>query len=116
MDPPPLLTHNDYTVACICPMGVELALVEAMLYKEHLSLLTSRDKNSYTFRRIRAHNVVIAIMPEISNNSATIVATQLLNDFISIRFSLLVEIRGGIPSDDKDDIRLRDVVVNKLLY
>ena len=24
----PLLTHNDYTVACICPMGVELAPVD----------------------------------------------------------------------------------------
>lgn len=41
-------------------------------------------------------------MLEIGNNSATIVATQLLNDFISIRFSLFVEIGGGMPSDDKE--------------
>jgi nucleoside phosphorylase len=114
MDPlPPLLTHDDYTVACICPMGVELAPVEAMLDEEHLSLPTSRDKNSYTFGRIGAHNVVIAVMPEIGNNSAAIVATQLLNDFTSIRFGLLVGIGGGIPGDDEDDIRLGDVVVSK---
>jgi nucleoside phosphorylase len=60
-----------------------------------------------------AHNVVIAVMPEIGNNSAATVATQLLNDFTSIRFGLLVGIGGGIPSDDEDDIRLGDVVVSK---
>jgi nucleoside phosphorylase len=60
------------------------------------------------------HNVVIAVMPEIGNNSAATVATQLLNDFKSIRFGLLVGISGGVPSDDEDDIRLGDVVVSKL--
>jgi nucleoside phosphorylase len=107
------LTHDDYTVACICPMGVELAPVEAMLDEMHQSLPTSRDKNSYTLGRMGAHNVVIAVMPEIGNNSAATVATQLLNDFTSIRFGLLVGIGGGIPGDDEDDIRLGDVVVSK---
>jgi nucleoside phosphorylase len=93
-------------------MGVELALVESML-EIHQSLPTSRDKNSYTLERIREHNVVIVVMPKIGNNSAAIVATQLLNDFTSIRFGLLVRIGGGIPSDDEGDIRLRDVVVSK---
>jgi hypothetical protein len=40
------LTHDDYTIACICPMGVELAPVEAMLDEMHQSLPTSRDQNS----------------------------------------------------------------------
>ena len=53
------LTHDDYTVACICPMGVELAPVEAILDEMHQSLPASRDKNSYTLGRIGAHNVVI---------------------------------------------------------
>jgi nucleoside phosphorylase len=110
------LTHDDYTVAFICPMGVELAPVEAMLDEMHPSLPTSRDKNCYTLGCIAAHNVVIAVMSEIGNNNAAIVATQLLNDFGSIRFGLLVGIGGGIPripSDDEDDIRLGDVVVSK---
>ena len=94
-------------------MGVELAPVEAMLDEMHQSLPTSQDKNSYTLGRIGVHNVVIAVMPEIGNNSAARVATQLLNDFTSIRFGLLVGIGGGIPSDDKDDLRLGDVVVSK---
>jgi nucleoside phosphorylase len=114
MDRPLLrLAHDDYTVAYICPIGVELAPVEAMLDKMYQSLPTSRDKNSYTLGRIGAYNVVIAVMPEIGNNSAAIVATQLLNDFTSIRFGLLVGIGGGIPGDDEDDIRLGDVVVSK---
>src|SRR5277367_6218813 len=87
------LSHKDYTVACICPMGVELAPVEAMLDEMHQSLPIGRDKNSYTLGRIGAHNVVIAVMPEIGNNcSAASVATQLMNDFKSIRFGLLIGI------------------------
>jgi hypothetical protein len=107
------LTHDDYAVACICPIGVKLAPVEAMLDEMHQSLSTSRNKNSYTLGRMGAHNVVIAIMPEIGNNSAASVVTQLMNDFKSIRFGLLIGIGGGIPSDDEDDICLGDVVVSK---
>ena len=69
------LTHDDYTVAYIRPMGVELAPVKAMLDERHLSLPTSRDINSYTLGRIGEHNVVIAVMPEIGNNKAATVAT-----------------------------------------
>jgi hypothetical protein len=100
-------------LAIICPKGVELAPVEAILDEIYQSLPTSRGRNSYTLGRMGEHNVVIAVMPEIGNNSAATVATQLLNDFISIRFSLLVGIGGGIPGDDEDDIRLGDVVVSR---
>jgi nucleoside phosphorylase len=48
-------------------------------------------------------------MPKIGNNLAARVATQLLNDFASVRFGLLV----GIPGDNENDIRLGDVVVSK---
>lgn len=107
------LAHDSYTVACICPMGVELAALEAMLDEIHPSLSSARDKNSYTLGRMGLHNMVIAVMPEIGNNSAATVATQLLNDFKSIRFSLLVGIGGGIPVEDEYDIRLGDIVVSK---
>jgi nucleoside phosphorylase len=107
------LTHDSYTVACICPIGVELAAVEAILDDIHQSLPSARDKNSYTLGRMGVHNVVIAVMPEIGNNVAAAVATQLLNDFKSIRFGLLVGIGGGIPVEDGYDIRLGDIVVSK---
>ena len=94
-------------------MGVELAPVRAMLDEVHQALPTKRDLNSYTLGRMGVHNVVIGVMPEIGNNNAATVATQLLNDFRSIRFGLLVGIGGGIPCEDENDIRLGDVVVSK---
>ncbi|PGH34629.1 hypothetical protein GX50_02519 [[Emmonsia] crescens] len=106
------LTHDDYTVACICPMGVELAPVEAMLDDTHQSLPSSRDHNCYTLGSIGEHNVVIAVMPETGNNIAATVATQLLNEFPQVRFGLLVGIGGGIPGQN-NDIRLGDVVISK---
>jgi nucleoside phosphorylase len=108
------LSHDDYTIGCICPMGVELAAVEAMLDDIHESLPSTRDQNSYTLGRIGRHNIVVAVMPEIGNNQAAAVARQLLNDFQSIRFGLLVGIGGGIPGEEgENDIRLGDVVVSK---
>ncbi|KAJ9656807.1 hypothetical protein H2198_004695 [Neophaeococcomyces mojaviensis] len=104
-------SHADYTVGCICPMGVELAPVEAMLDKIHEPLPTSRDQNAYTLGDIGGHNVVITVMPKTGNNVAATVATQLLNDFPSIRFGLLVGIGGGVPGEA--DARLGDVVVSQ---
>ena len=53
-------------------------------------------------------------MPQTGNNSAALVATQLLNDFPSIRFGLLVGIGGGMSGrNGEDDICLGDVVVSK---
>jgi nucleoside phosphorylase len=94
-------------------MGVELAAVEGVLDQIDEGLSGNRDANSYTLGRMGVHNVVVAVMPEIGNNRAAAVATQLLNDFPSVRFGLLVGIGGGIPGEDEDDIRLGDVVVSK---
>ena len=109
------LSHRDFTVGCICPMGVELAPVKAMLDHIHPSLPTQRDQNSYVLGDMCGHNVVIAVLPEIGTNTAATVAIQLLNDFPSIRFGLLVGIGGGVPDEEEegDDIRLGDVVVSK---
>src|SRR5438045_3669728 len=110
-----LLSRSDYTVACICPMGVELAPVKAMLDEIHPSLPTLRDQKSYVLGKIGGHNIVVAVLPEIGTNSVATVAIQLLNDFPSVRFGLLVGIGGGVPDEEEDgnDIRLGDVVVSK---
>ncbi|PYI23513.1 purine and uridine phosphorylase [Aspergillus violaceofuscus CBS 115571] len=108
------LRHEDYTIACICPMGVEQAPVEAMLDEFHPDLPSKRNQNSYTLGRIGVHNVVIAILPGIGLSSAAAVAMQLLNDFPAIQLSLLVGIGGGLPDLERGvDIRLGDVVVGK---
>jgi nucleoside phosphorylase len=108
------LTHAGYTVACICAMGVELAPVHGMLDEIHQPISVSRDQNAYTLGKIYGHNIVVAVLPEIGNNAAATVTTQLLNDFPSIRFGLLVGVGGGVPGDEgEDDIRLGDKVVSQ---
>jgi nucleoside phosphorylase len=94
---------------------VELAPVKAMLDHVHPGLPTQRDQNNYTLGEIEGHNVVVAVLPEIGINAAATVAIQLLNDFPSIRFGLLVGIGGGVPDEEEEgyDIRLGDVVVSK---
>ncbi|KAL3430316.1 hypothetical protein BDV09DRAFT_178751 [Aspergillus tetrazonus] len=109
------LTRDDYTIALICPLPVEQAPVEALLDEIYPDLpTTTLDKNSYTFGRMHAHNVVVASMPRIGNTSAASVATPVLNDFPCLRFSLLIGIGGGVPDIPHGvDIRLGDVVVSK---
>ena len=85
--------------------------MEAMLDEIHQSLPSGRDQNIYTVGRIGVHNVVIAVMPEVGNNQAASVATQLLNDFQSIRFGLLVGIGGGIP-DEGDNITFKSSMID----
>jgi nucleoside phosphorylase len=95
-------------------MGVELAAVEGMLDEIDESIPGNRNKNGYTLGRMGVHNVAVAAMPEIGNNRAAVVATQLLNDFPLVQFGLLVGIGGGIPGEEEDDdIRLGDIVVSK---
>ena len=80
-------------------MGVELAPVEAMLDQTHPRLPTQRGHNNYSLGEIGGHNIVIAVLPEIGNNAAATVAIQLLNDFPSVRFGLLVGIGGAVPDE-----------------
>jgi hypothetical protein len=74
--------------------GVELDPAKVILDEIHPSLPTSHDQNAYTLGRIGGHKIVVAAMPQIGNNAAATVATQLLHDFPSIRFGLLVAIGG----------------------
>jgi nucleoside phosphorylase len=109
------LSHDDYTVAWICALPVEMAAAKCMLDEVHEDLPTpSHDHNSYTLGRIGKHNVVIAGLPngKYGNTSATTVAMQLLASFDSIRVGLMVGIGGGVPNIDAD-IRLGDIVVSK---
>lgn len=122
---PPARSRNDYTVACICPMGVELAPVEALLDELHplpplkvdplRPRLRRSDQPAYTVGRIGAYKIVVAAMPRIGNNIAAAVTTQLHSDFPFVEFCFLVGIGGGVPghNDDDDDVRLGDVVVSQ---
>lgn len=107
--------HQDYTVAWICALPLEMAAAAAMLDERHHDLPTKpHDANTYILGRIFSHNVAIACLPSgvYGTTSATSVATQMQSTFESIRFYLMVGIGGGVPSENVD-IRLGDVVVSK---
>lgn len=118
---PPGLTRNDYTVACVCPMGVELAPVEALLDEIHPHVPLESNPRfgrievvAYTLGRIGGYNIVVAAMSRVGNNAAASVTTQLHSDFPFVEFCFLVGVGGGIPGDsDDEDVRLGDVVVSQ---
>ncbi|VUC38138.1 unnamed protein product [Clonostachys rosea] len=105
---------TEYTVGCICPPSMKMAPVLAMLDEKHEPHTTSQpNQNAYTLGTIAGHKVVIAVLPAFGTTAAARVASQLMNDFPSVRFGFLVGIGGGIPGDDDgQDIRLGDVVVS----
>ncbi|UKZ48572.1 hypothetical protein TrVGV298_002797 [Trichoderma virens] len=93
-------SYDDYTIAWICALPLELAAAEAMLDESHPSLPAKpNDDNVYILGRIHLHNVVIACLPSgiYGTTSATAVATQLRSSFQSIRFFLMV---GGVVQYD----------------
>jgi nucleoside phosphorylase/tetratricopeptide (TPR) repeat protein len=109
------LTHDDYTVAWICALPLELAAAKTMLDESHPLLLQPKtDHNAYTLGSISGHNVVIACLPSgvYGTISASTVVSHLVSTYTNIRFGLMVGIGGGVPSNNAD-IRLGDVVVSK---
>jgi len=109
------LSHDEYTVAWVCPLEVELIAALEMIDEEHERLPQQpADHNVYTLGSIAGHNLVIATLPIPGNSSAATVVTQLRMTFPNIRFGLLVGIGGGVPvTTDNAMIRLGDIVVSK---
>lgn len=111
---PSTVLHNEYTVAWICALPLELAAAKAMLDETYERLAQPRsDHNTYTLGRLYGHDVVIACLPigVYGVTSATKLVAEMMSTFPSLRFGLMVGVGGGVPS--KADIRLGDVVVSK---
>ncbi|QKX58041.1 uncharacterized protein TRUGW13939_05161 [Talaromyces rugulosus] len=110
------LSHDDYTVAWICALPIEMAAAKVMLDEIHHDRIENQpptDHNTYTLGKLHGHDVVIAGLPLgiYGTTSATAVLTQMRPTFPSLRFALMVGIGGGVPG--KADVRLGDVVVSK---
>src|ERR1051326_4352655 len=96
------LQPADYTVGWISALPVEHAAAQEMLDEEHEHLPRSdRDPNLYTLGRIGTHNVVLVCLPagQIGAQTAAAVAARMSARFPSVRFSLMVGIGGGVPSN-----------------
>ncbi|KNG79981.1 kinesin light chain 1 and, partial [Aspergillus nomiae NRRL 13137] len=110
-----VFTRDDYTVAWICALPLEMAAAKAMLDEVHPPLpQPDTDHNVYTLGRVSSHNVVVACLPGgvYGTISATAVASHMVSTFRSIQFGLMVGIGGGVPSQSAD-IRLGDIVISK---
>jgi nucleoside phosphorylase len=108
--PPP--RYDQYTIAWICALYIEMAAARAMLDDIHEPLPThADDTNTYVLGSIKQHNVVIACLPaeQYGTNNAAKVMTNMKRTFSAIRAGLMVGIGGGVPS--KADVRLGDIVV-----
>ncbi|PVH67883.1 purine and uridine phosphorylase [Cadophora sp. DSE1049] len=113
--PPKSPSRNEYTVGWICALPIELAAAAEMLDEEHQDLpQDSTDTNSYSFGSVGEHNVVVACLPtgQLGTSSTAAIASQIKSRFPSIRFRLIVGIRGGILSTEAD-VRLGDVVISQ---
>ncbi|KAK6811373.1 hypothetical protein RU639_012792 [Aspergillus parasiticus] len=110
-----VFTRDDYTVAWVCALPLELAAAKAMLDKEHPPLpQPESDHNVYTLGSVSGHNVVVAPLPSgvYGTISASTVVSHMVSTYPKIRFGLMVGIGGGVPSKSAD-IRLGDVVISK---
>ncbi|KAK2593037.1 hypothetical protein QQS21_009245 [Conoideocrella luteorostrata] len=106
---------QEYTVAWICALPVEMAAAKAMLDERHGDFPTMpSDSNTYILGSVCGHNIVIACLPSgvYGTTSATTLATEMRSTFKCIRFGLMVGIGGGAPMKNVD-IRLGDIVVSK---
>ncbi|OQE40897.1 hypothetical protein PENCOP_c005G06057 [Penicillium coprophilum] len=109
-----IYSHDDYKVAWICALPLEMTAAKTMLEKLHHPLSQPKsDHNAYTFGSVGGHNIVIACLPSgvYGTTSAAVVLAHMLPTFPSLRFGLMVGIGGGVPSKDAD-IRLGDVVIS----
>jgi nucleoside phosphorylase len=112
---PSTLSHNDYTVAWICALPLEMAAAKAMLTEIHSPLpQSSTDPNAYVLGGIYGHHIVVACLPSgvYGTTSAAMVISHLVSTFPKVQFGLMVGIGGGVPFNG-NDIRLGDIVVSK---
>lgn len=112
LEPKIQLTHDDYTVAWLCALPIEIEAAENILDEMHLPPPQPEfDKNIYIFGSICGHNVVIGWPDTMGSTATTIMATRVDQTFRNLKFGLLVGIAAGIP--ENGDIRLGDVVISK---
>ncbi|KAI1199268.1 ankyrin repeat protein [Nemania serpens] len=113
-----MASRDDYTVAWICAIPLEMAAAKAALDRIYPKLpadpSTEDATNTYVLGSLEGHNVVVACLPfgVHGTSSAAAAASRMLAGFRSIRFTLIVGVGGGVPCT-QEDIRLGDVVVSK---
>jgi nucleoside phosphorylase len=116
------LSHDDYTIAWIAVLPIEVEAALGMLDKQHQGhFVTVRgDDYIYVGGEINGHNFVVATWPVGQNygvGAAAALVDQVKARFLNIWFALLVGVAAGLPNltpVDRSryrDVRLGDVLV-----
>ncbi|KAF3160989.1 hypothetical protein TWF751_011748 [Orbilia oligospora] len=110
---------ENYTVGWICTLREEYEAACRMLDEEFEPIdiklsISAEDHNTYEYGRINGHYLVIGCLPGGRSGpvSAATFAKDMNRSFPNLRFTLLVGIGGGAPTETRD-IRLGDVVVSQ---
>jgi nucleoside phosphorylase len=109
------LTHDDYTVAWICALPLEVAAAQVMLNKTHGTLpIPSPDPTAYELGELNGHHIVIACLPAgvYGKVAAANIVSRMHLTFPRLQYGLMVGIGGGVPGTH-NDIRLGDIIVSK---
>ncbi|KAE8422195.1 nucleoside phosphorylase domain-containing protein [Aspergillus pseudocaelatus] len=96
-------THNDYTVAWVCALPLEMTAAKTILDKVHPSLpQPEADHNTYILGNIASNNVVVACLPSgvYGTTSAATVLAYMLSTFRSLRFGIPTPASGGVIQYD----------------
>ncbi|PLN86206.1 hypothetical protein BDW42DRAFT_201158 [Aspergillus taichungensis] len=109
------LMVDDYTVAWICALSLEVMVARVMLDKPHGSPSRANNLNAYDFGELNNHYITITYLPDSVYGTvfAATVVSRMCSTFPRLQFALMVGIGGGVPSKNPD-IRLGDIVVGKL--
>ena len=113
-----VLRTESIRIGIVTALPKEFAAMRAML-DEHKEKRVADDPNHYAIGTIptsdgtRHHTVVLTLLKDLGNNSASIGTTHLIRSFPSVEDILMVGIAGGIPAPESphDHVRLGDIVV-----
>lgn len=114
-----LLRAQAATIGIVTALPEEFAAMRLMLDEESSNPVAG-DPNDYFVGTIGAengegaHTVLVTMLKDMGNNSATAAATHLLRSFPHVEDVLMVGIAGGIPDPTSPEthVRLGDVVVS----
>jgi nucleoside phosphorylase len=118
----PTVYPSHATIGILTALPKECAAVRCMLEGEIRGPAREQaatSEHSYYVGHMPAdsggrHVVVVALLPDMGNNSAASTATRLLSDFKGVRHLIMCGIAGGVPrpGDTEHDVRLGDIVVS----
>jgi hypothetical protein len=93
--------NEDYAVAWICSLPLEMAAAKVMLDEMHGRLpQIPGDENTYTLGKVCGHNVVVICLPPRGAFTRAAAVSQMRSIFPNIRYGLMVGIGGGVPTPE----------------